>query len=314
MRLAITGISGYLASALMPFLEKDKEITSILGIDLKEPDFKSSKLEYQKRDVRDDLIQEDLKDCDALFHLAFIVSPLKSIKEMYSINIEGSKNVFKCAINAGVTQIMHASSVATYGSFSDNPIPITEDHPIRLMKKKYYYHETKYIVEKNLDEIEKTHPNLIISRIRPHIFIGKGINNFFRDMLKKEEIRSFFPDNLEQYVWVDDVASAIYLAFKKKARGAFNIGADNPLSSREIARTFNKTIKKTPYKIIMFLLQFSYKLHLQRSIPPGWLRMTKYPIIVDCTKAKEELGWKPKYDTLGTLQAFERHLREIGEI
>jgi len=39
--------------------------------------------------------------------------------------------------------------------------------------------------------------------------------------------------------------------------------------------------------------------------------MTRYPIIVDCSKAKKELGWSPKYDTLQTLVAFENSLKEI---
>ncbi|MHA1803041.1 MAG: NAD-dependent epimerase/dehydratase family protein [Promethearchaeota archaeon] len=314
MKVAITGCSGFLAYTLLPLLEKDEEIDSIIGVDIIEPKQVLSKLKFIKRDVRDPQLREDFKGSDALFHLAFIVSPLKSIKEMYSINIEGSKNVFDCAVSAGVKQIIHASSVAAYGAFPDNPVPITEEHPIRLMKKPFYYHETKYLVEKYLDELEQAHPDLIIVRMRPHIFLGPQINNLVREMLKKDKILSFFPDQLAQYVWVDDVAQAFYLAFKKKARGAFNLGADNPIIHREIARQFNKKFNKMPYKFALFLLALTYKLHLQRTMLPGWLRMSRYPIIVDCTKAKKELGWAPKFDTLQTLQAFEQYLKDIGEI
>ncbi|MHA1689179.1 MAG: NAD-dependent epimerase/dehydratase family protein [Promethearchaeota archaeon] len=296
MKVAITGCSGFLAYSLLPLLEKDEEIDSIIGVDIIEPKQALSKLKFINRDVRDPQLQEDFKGCDALFHLAFIVSPLKSIKEMYSINIDGSKNVFDCAVRAGIKQIIYASSNSPYGAFPDNPVPITEEHPIRLMKKTFYYQETKYLVEKYLDELEKSHPDLIIARMRPHIILGPQINNFFRDLLKKnkmtslDRIASIFPDHLAQYVWVDDVAQAFYLAFKKKARGAFNLGADNPITYEEIARQFNIKLKKISYKVALFVLTLTYKLHLQRDVPPGWLRESQYPMIVDCTKAKKVLG------------------------
>lgn len=311
MKVAISGISSYLASELIPFLEKDEEITSILGIDLVKPEVKSNKIQFMKRDVREKDISEDLKGYDALIHLAFIVSPLKDVKEMYSINIDGSKNMFKNAIKAKISKIVHASSVAAYGSFEDNPVPITEDHPLRLMDKKYYYHETKYKVEKFLDKLESKYKSVKIIRMRPHIFLGPTINNRVKEMYQTDKIISFFPDHPSQYVWAEDVAKAFYLALKKDVSGAFNLGGDNPLPIKEIAERLNKKVVDLPYKICLFLATLTYKLHLQRSLDPGWIRMSRYPIIVDSTKAKEVLGWKPKYDTWQSIKHFVDSLKTI---
>ena len=49
----------------------------------------------------------------------------------------------------------------------------------------------------------------------------------------------------------------------------------------------------------IFLIYFTYKLRIQKKLSTGWLRVTRYPIVIDCTKAKRDLGWKPVYDTLG---------------
>lgn len=307
----MTGVSSYLASEILPLLEKDDNIEKVLGLDIIKPNYSHPKLEFKNRDVRDKKLEEDLKGYDVLIHLAFIVSPLRSVKEMYSINIDGSKNVFNCAINAGVKKIIHASSVAAYGSFKDNPVPITEDFPIRLMKKRYYYHETKYLVEKYLvDEIEIKHPDIIITRFRPHIFLGPTINNEFKDFFNKKRLYSFFPDDKMQFIWANDVAQAFYLATIKKAPGSFNIGGDNPLSTREIAKKLNKKVMKLSYKFTIGLLLITYKLHVSKKLDPGWVRMSRYPIIVDSTKAKKVLGWKPKYDTFGSIQAFLNYFRE----
>jgi UDP-glucose 4-epimerase len=311
MKVAITGINSYLASELLPFLENDDEIEKILGIDITKPAFKSKKITFIKDDIRSEGLFEDLKGFDALIHLAFIVSPLKNIREMYSINIDGSKNIFYNAIKAGISKIIHASSVAAYGSFQDNPIPITEEHPIRLMDKKYYYHETKYRVERCLDTLEDEYSEITVIRMRPHVFLGPKINNVMKNMFSGEKIISFFPDHLVQYVWAKDVAQAFYLALKKDISGTFNLGGDNPLAMREIAERLDKKILNLPYRLSLFLANLTYKLHLQRSLDPGWIRMAKYPIIVDSTKAKEVLNWRPKYDTWETISAFVKYLESV---
>ena len=47
------------------------------------------------------------------------------------INIDGSRNVFEAAIEAGAERICYASSVAAYGFHDDNPDWLTEDVPPR---------------------------------------------------------------------------------------------------------------------------------------------------------------------------------------
>ncbi len=310
MRVAITGISSNLALDIVPLLVKDDEISEILGLDLVKPSFKSSKIVFKKRDVRDEQISEDLKGYDAIIHLAFIVGSIKNEKEAYSINIDGSKNIFECAIKAGVKRIVHASSVAAYGAFPENPVPITEDYPIRIMKNTFYYNETKYRVEKILDIIEKENPDMIIARLRPHIFLSPRQPNALGGLIMEKNVYCFYPGMMWQYVWGEDVAQAFYLALKKGARGAFNLGADNPISSLEIAVRLNKKLKIFPYRLVISLVSLAHVLRLQYQLHPGWLRIARYPIIVDSNKAKDILGWRPKFDTLEAIQAYISHQKD----
>lgn len=314
MKIAITGISSYLASEILPLLENDDTISEILGLDIIQRDYYSSKVIFKKRDVRDPQLEEDLKGYDAILHLAFIVNPLKNKKEIYSINIEGSTNVFNCAIKAGIKKIVHASSVAAYGAFPDNPIPIIEDFSIRKMKKTFYYHDTKYAVEKIMDELEEKHPNIIFTRIRPHVFLGKGIENFFKNFFKGDTVFGLSSDNLWQFVYVTDVAKMFYLALIKDAPGAFNCGGDNPISIRDMGKKLNKKVKNIPYQPTLGILVALQKLRIIKKDLAGWVRTSRYPIIVDSTKAKNILGWKPEFDTLGTVKQMFIDLKERGEM
>ncbi len=304
MKVAITGISSRFAEELVSLLERDDNITHILGIDRMKPKVVSPKITFAKRDVRDRAILQDMKGYDAIVHLAFVyLPPIPRFKEVYSINVDGSRNVFNCAREAGVRKIVYASSVASYGAFPDNPMPIKEDHPLRLMEPPFYYNETKFRVEKLLDVLEGESPETNITRIRACTVTGR----YFSPILSRRlQINPSLAVPM-QFVWVDDVVQAFYLALQKEARGAFNIAGDNPLSWREINAQTGAVSVPVPYHLTHLLVKTFFKLRLQKRLPPGWLRMSRYPIVVDCEKAKASFGWKPRYDTRGAVLQWYGH-------
>jgi len=298
MKVAITGISSKLGKALFPLLDSDPDITEVLGIDIVDPKIDSSKLRFIKEDVRDKCLLDEFQGYDVIIHLAFIVDqPLPGLKETFSINISGSANVFNCAIKAGIKKIIHTSSIAAYGAFKDNPAAIKEDFPLRLMNPLFYYNATKYYVEKYLDRLEKRFPDLIITRFRPCIIGFPGTLN----LVSGKMVITPSPNVKMQFIHYTDLIQAFYLAIKKDAPGAFNLAGDNPLTWKEVSIKMHKGLLNLIYPLILVIIEYTYKLRLQRLLGPGWIRVSKYPIVLDTTKAKEELGWKPKFDTLGTI-------------
>ena len=78
------------------------------------------KTEYRQADVLDaDAVAEVVAGADVVVHLAFII--LGDLAETTSVNLEGSRNVFRAAIAAGAKRLVYASSVAAYGYHGDNP-------------------------------------------------------------------------------------------------------------------------------------------------------------------------------------------------
>ena len=49
---------------------------------------------------------------------------------MYDVDVNGTHNVLEAAAAAGTGQVLVTSSTA-YGAFPDNPVPLTEDDPVR---------------------------------------------------------------------------------------------------------------------------------------------------------------------------------------
>ena len=309
MKVAITGVSSRIGAEFVSRMDRDDAVDEIVGIDIVEPKHLSKKLRFIKRDVRDDRIRGDVQGCDALAHLAFLYQPpLPPQEQVYAINVDGSRNIFDSAIGARVGKIVFVSSVAAYGSFSDNPVPISEEHPIRLMTPPFYYNECKYRVERYLDELEATHKELVVTRLRPCTVASRS----FSHVLNRRIYFDPCPEVPVQFVWIDDVVEAFFLAMMKHAPGAFNIAGDSPLHWREIAAIAGRRCLTIPYRAALWLTETTFALGIQKKVPPGWIRMSRYPVVLDCTKAKRVLGWAPRYDTGGAIKEFFEHQRQAS--
>jgi len=307
MKVLVTGISGYLASVVTPRLLGDDEVEEVRGIDLQYPqniDTTNSKLVFIKKDVRAPDIVDSFSGIDVLFHFAFIVNPNVPYKEIDSINIEGSKNIFNAAAKAGVKHILYTSSIAAYGADPTHNLPLKEDSPLKP-NDDWYYSRTKGAVERFLNEFEQKYPDIKVTRFRPAIFLGQNIDNPFSSLLKSRVIVDFGYDAKTEWVWDQDVADAIYLAFKKGKAGIYNLGGENPLTWKEVAAVTGKRTIKLPGSLVLLMTKLLSKFGIVNRGLVEWLdKPIKYPILTDCSKARKELGWKPKYDSAGAIKVF----------
>ena len=107
------------------------------------------KASYRRGDILDRGSLAALFDgADVAVHLAFAI--FGGREETRRINLEGSRNVFEAAVDAGVERLVYASSVAAYGFHPDNPQPLTEAVPARGSEG-FYYSAQKAELEATLD-------------------------------------------------------------------------------------------------------------------------------------------------------------------
>jgi len=313
MKIALTGSSSYLAGVLLPLLEADPQIEEIIGLDIKPREEKFKKLRWVKRDIRDPEIYKDMVFCDVLVHMAYIVMPLRKTETALEINIEGSKNVFQAAAKAGVRKIVYTSSCAAYGAWPDNPELIKEDHPLRGMPN-FYYSWSKAKVEEFLDGFEKEHPKMVITRLRPPIFLGPTINNMARDIVSSPvSVKIFDRDCKAQFAWDEDIASALYLAIKNDFPGAFNVSGDGYLTNDEMNEMIGKLAFPVPFWLAYIGVWVLWNLRLAKMLSPGWVLTMADPIVICSDKAKTVMGWKPKHDSRSAFARFIEEMKKIKE-
>jgi nucleoside-diphosphate-sugar epimerase len=304
--VAITGASGNLGSVLVERLIADSSIERIIAIDRRAPEQMADKVEFTEADVRDPDLHDAFAGCDAVVHLAYIVERGSRDRDtVQQVNVGGTKNVCEAAVRAGVEQIVYASSIAAYGFHPSNSDgEITEDAPCRG-NDDFYYARTKGECERWLDEFAPANPKVAIARLRPSVFLGpRGGRSL--EMLR----RRYFP-YLGGYgkplhvTHEDDVAEAFYLALTKRAHGAFNVAASEPLAMSEWAKHTGKVGVRLPGALV-HVADYAYKAKLS-DFDPVWIRAGReHPILVSTKKIRRKLRWRPRFETTGAV------LRELA--
>jgi len=310
MRVAVTGGSGQLGTQLLVRLVADETVESIVSLDKRPPSVQSYKLHAVEGDVRGPGLEKVFEGCEALFHFAFDVTTVVDRDVFWGVNVEGTKNVLRAAVKAGVKTVVYASSIAAYGVVPGHPVPIVEETP-RVHQPSFPYAATKFEVEAFLDELEAKHPEMSIARLRPTILLGAKIEHGLGRMLKARTLPASgsapFP-----IVWDEDVADAAMLAMKQRARGAFNVSAEDLLPPVELARRTGLKPLVVPKRVALAVAKLSpwlAKTGLMDAVDPAWIETVDTVMIPSCAKARRELGWAPKYPT--AVSVIEKYLATV---
>jgi UDP-glucose 4-epimerase len=310
VKIAVTGGSGQLGTLVLRRLVADRAVKEVVSLDVVPPLAVGGKLRAEIADVRDRAaLDRHLAGCDALVHLAFLVGVRAPRDVFWGVNVEGSKNVFEAAAAAKVATVVYASSVAAYGVVAGHPVPLVEDSP-RKHQPDFPYSATKYEVEAFLDGFEAQHPEMAIARLRPSILVGARMDHPLGRAFRRRRIPATGDAPLI-LVWDEDVADAVILALKQRARGAFNLSADEPLGARDLARAAGFRAVVVPPAVGLGLARLSpalARVGLGEPMDPAWIEASNRTMLPSSEKAKRELGWKPKHLTAADVM---RHFKEV---
>ncbi|OBB11956.1 epimerase [Mycobacteriaceae bacterium 1482268.1] len=318
--VAITGPTGDIGISAVHALEQHSDVERIIGMARRPFDPAAhgwSKTEYRQGDILDrDAVDGLVADADIVVHLAFII--MGSREESARVNLAGTRNVFEAAVASPHTRrLVYTSSVAAYGYHSDNPDPITEDVPPRGSPE-HYYSEQKAACEAALTEITEG-STLEVYVLRPCIVAGPKAPALAEAMpwnqlpaaVRKVSgafpvFKPPFPDpgTPVQLVHHDDVAAAIALAATTSAPpGAYNLAGDGLLSMSDVGKALGARPIRVPHVAVKATSEVIARLPF---VPSSleWLHAGRASVVMDTSKAKTQLGWKPNYTAAETLSGL----------
>lgn len=130
MKAVVTGGAGFIGSHLVDkLIDKEYKVTIIDNLSTGKKENLNPGADFYQVDICDfEKIKPLFENTDFIFHLAAIPRVPISIKDPVTtskVNILGTVNVFKAAIDSGVKRIIFASSSSVYGDQKE--LPLRED-------------------------------------------------------------------------------------------------------------------------------------------------------------------------------------------
>jgi UDP-glucose 4-epimerase len=315
LTVAVTGPTGDVGRSFLRAADRARSIGSVLGMARRPFDPGAAglrKTRYVEGDVLDRTAVDALvAEADVVVHLAFII--MGGRERSHRINLEGSGNVFEAAAAAPrVKRLVYTSSVAAYG-FHDHPQPLTEEAPARDAGA-HYYSAQKAELEAAL-RWATAGAVLDAYVLRPCIVAGGDALLLLETLpwLLRRAPLPVLPDTgiPFQLVHHDDVASALVAAARGAGPpGVYNLAGPGELYPRDLAHTLGWRSVPVP-RAAVSLAAAATALPLMPA-QASWLRAARVPMLMDTTRARRKLGWRPRHDAAETLAEMAAVSRRRG--
>lgn len=307
VRYLVTGGAGFLGINLVRYLlGKGHQVTSLDVAEFDYPDCRD-KVRIVTGDIRETIkVAEAMEGVQIVVHCAAAL-PLYKKEDIFSTDVDGTRNVISAASHQGVDRFIHVSSTAVYGIPDHHPI--YEDDELDGVGP---YGEAKILAEEVC--LEHRAAGMCVPMLRPKSFIGPerlGVFAMFYDWAKDAH---GFPmigsgNNRYQLLDVEDLCEAIYVTAtldKDIVNDTFNIGAKEFKTMKEDFQAvldcagFGKKIRGFPAGPVIVALRILEFLKLSPLYK--WVYETaSQESFVSIEKAERVLGFVPRYSNQDAL-------------
>ncbi|WP_426278656.1 NAD-dependent epimerase/dehydratase family protein [Chryseobacterium sp. S-02] len=323
----VTGANGHLGNNLVRLLiSKGIPVrASVRNIKNKEP-FAGLNCEVVQSDISDkQSLVNALQGVETFYAVGavFKLWAKDPKKEIYDVNLEGTKNIVEAAVEAGVKRIVYVSSIA---ALNYSTLPTKESYGQNPDRRDMYYN-SKNDGEKLAFELAKKH-NIELVAVLPSAMIGStafaplSVSYNIINLILKKEIPVETKITLN---WIDvkDVAEGCYLAATKGKNGERYILANEKCTSiketTQIAQELFPELKiKLPVAVpkpILFIIAWLMEIGSKISGKAPLLSTKDIAMFsglqqdFDITKARTELGFNPKNSKQAVIEAM-KYLQE----
>jgi UDP-glucose 4-epimerase len=292
MRALVTGGAGFIGSHIVEALIKEENFDEVVVLDTLNKGKVSSikylidqgKVKLIEGDIRcRDIVDEAMRNVDYVFHTAaiHINQSSKSPDECIDIDIKGSYNVFRSALEHNVKRVIFSSSSSVYGD--PKKLPMNENDQLYPAEpygaaKLYCEYLLQHLGKQGLKWNALRYFNVYGKRQADHAYYTTVVIHFIKRIMNNQAPTiDGKGDQSMDFTHVSDVVRANIAAMKSKTvNEAFNVGTGVSTTIADLA------------DIIIHALGKNIKpIFVQREV-----LVTKRQ--ADTRKAEELLGFKAK--------------------
>jgi dihydroflavonol-4-reductase len=304
MKALVTGATGFVGGAVARALVRAGTNVRVLArpeADLQNLD--GLPVERVAGDLRDPAsLRHALSGCRHLYHVAAHYALwAKDPSIFYAVNVEGTKNLLEAARDVGTERIVYCSTIGAIGLPEGGGLG-TEETPVSLTQMAGHYKRSKFLAEQAVLKLAKEGLPVVI--VNPSAPVGEGdVKPTPTGQVIVDFMKGRMPAYIEtgmNIVDVDDVAQGHLLAMQKGRIGERYILGCKNLLLREVFEMLSSLtgIKapavKLPRLAVLPLAYANYWFANLTGQPPRipleGVKMAKYKMHYDCSKAIRELG------------------------
>jgi nucleoside-diphosphate-sugar epimerase len=323
-KILITGAAGFIGRHLVKSLrENDYEVIAMVRENTDTAFLESLGVRIVKGDLRSKASLQQVfgESYDGIVHVATTMKG--PWEEYWEGTVHGTRRLVELAAEKGVKKFIFISSISVYDLSSLHGSRIDENAPLMPEVCASHYEKSKILAEAEVKKIFTSAMTCTI--LRPGVVYGPG-GALFVSRLGFGAGRTFFiignGENRIPLVYVGNLVEAIRLTLESDlVRGEiFNIIDDQSISQNRYLTAIKIQAKPwlrivhVPYPVAVMLtevLDFFLKI-LKQSSPfrRSYLYACSHQLEYSTTKAKQRLGWKPKYAADEALAQTVRWLAE----
>ena len=307
-RILITGSSGMGGRALLDVIGAHHVIVA----DLVPPGRLPDGAEYHRMDVTGPdpaRVIATLRP-EVVVHLASVVTPPKGAGRQfaYRVDVTGTRNVLRAALENGVRRLVVTSSGAAYGYHADNPVPLRETDPLRG-NPEFAYADHKRQVEEMLAEARRDAPALEQVVLRVGTVLGRGTDNQITALFRRKRLLAVAgSDSPFVFIWTQDLARILHRAATDGPAGIFNVAGDGAMGIDDIAQALGKPVLRLPAWALKAALGVARPLRLSR-YGPEQVGFLQYRPVLANDALKRDFGYVPEMTSAEAFDLWRRWAR-----
>ncbi len=310
--VVITGASGPVGRRVVALAASDPAVATIVAID--QPGHPLVKVDVAREtpitieqvalDLTDPDLQQWLEGADVVVHLGahrahdHAADALDGTGRVAG-DLPGARALLAASAAVGVRSVVVLSSAMVYGAYANNPVPLTEDAPLRPDAALPFVIEQAEIerLAGDLRDQQADAPDgpVAVAILRPTVVVDADSGPWFaRSPWSTVGVQIHDADPPVQYLHLDDLASAVDLARRAHLDGVFNVAPDGwipPDQRKALAAPAPRV--RLPAPVAERLAAFRWKVGLART-PPAVLAYTMHPWVISNDRLTAA-GWAPTH-------------------
>jgi nucleoside-diphosphate-sugar epimerase len=292
--VVVTGAAGELGRRVCALAAADPAVSQVIALDRRS--LKRLPAGIERHQV--DLVTADLKPlfegASVVVHLAQAEGPAQGDAISHPTG-DGAmaRHVLDAASAVGADHVVLLSSATAYGAWANNPVPLTEDAPLRPNPGVAMASE-KAEAERAAADWRDDHPGATIAILRPTVTVAAGANGWLaRALARSSALPVTDEEPPAQFLDVADLAAAVDLARRSRLDGPRNVAPDGWITGDTVRALAGGAPRvRLPERLAIRLARLRWRWGLAPT-PPELLPFTVHPWVIANDRLRAD-GWQPE--------------------